>query len=209
MYILSHKSQIRGTPKCCPLGVFTPLFVHNPTIANKMDPTTHSATANTQSTILGSSAAFHHRRSTDTQDPPTAGTYRAEFSNQGLCFFRGIISCPAPHELHHLTTTGDKTGKLPNGRSIISTLRSIANLPIDDPTIAQSLPSKPNHITYQHSAAYHNRDIIHADDGSAASIIREDIAIQLGTPIYTLSNPIEVVDINTGRLSHDRVCYIH
>ena len=210
MHILSNNtSQTRGTPKCCPLGVFTPLIVHNPTINNNTDlkPTLQAANPASQPTIQASSATLDDNY-TNTPQPPTSGTYRAEFSNKGLCFFRGIISCPAPHELHHLTTKGDQAGTLPNGRSIISTLRSIANLPIDDPTIAQSLPNKPNHITYHHSPSYHNRDLIHADDGSAASIIREDIALQLGTPIYTLSNPVSVVDINTGQLSHNRVCYI-
>ena len=267
MYIMPHvphSSQIRGIPKCCPLGIFTPLHVNNPrpgkdmksppgpknhypsdfgsfrplrqtqldNLATPKDPIPieeyrtsfgfrlpakqsaeteppNITTVNTN--ILSSSATFNTYKYTDTPPPPTTGTYRADFSNRGLCFFRGIISCPAPHEIHHLTNQGNLTGTLPNGKQIITTLRSIANLPLNSSTITDSLPyptHETKHIKYTHAPAFHNRDLIHADDGSAASIIREDIAIQLGTPIYTLSNPVNVIDINSGQQAHNRVCYL-
>jgi len=50
--------------------------------------------------------------------------------------------------------------------------------------------------------------LIHPDSGASVSIIRKSIAEQLNTPIFKLSNPLRILDINQGVKSHDEVCYI-
>ena len=50
-------------------------------------------------------------------------------------------------------------------------------------------------------------NVIHADSGAAVSIIREEIAEQLGTPIFNLANPLSILDINEGVQTYTRVCY--
>ena len=127
--------------------------------------------------------------------------FKARLSNEDLCFFQAIVSCPPSQELTKLIEEANVTGYIPYAYEINEVLLT--------PTVAEfysqridklALPTVPISINPHLS-------IIHADNGASCSIIRESIAIQLGTPIFNLT-ATNIKDINDGEVSFNKVCYV-
>jgi len=132
---------------------------------------------------------------------PPSSEFQARLSNEDLCFFQAIVSCPPSQELTKLINEANMTGYIPYAYEINQVLLS--------PTVPENysqrvaklaLPTVPISINPHLS-------IIHADNGASCSIIRESIAIQLGTPIFNLT-ATNVKDINDGEVSFNKVCYV-
>ena len=138
-----------------------------------------------------------------------ANKYEANFSNDSLCFFKGSISCPSLTDLTTLISHASLTGYLPHAHEITPTLLQQNNYNKNTTMMARwdskttniKLPTNDIRIKQQST-------VLHPVSGAAVSIIRESIAIQLGTPIFLLKDPIEVLDINDGTANFSKVCYV-
>ena len=140
--------------------------------------------------------------------------FRVKFSNESLCFFSCLVSCPSAQDLTRLIENANTTDHLAHGSEIIPVLRTsrISN----QEELLGDKENRENHREGQVSFLRPNTipslnqqvNVVHADSGASVSIIREEIAEQLGTPIFTLANPLNILDINEGVQSYTRVCYI-
>ena len=134
----------------------------------------------------------------------TKNTYSVNFSNESLCFFRAVVSCPSPSDLAKLMNCANKYEILPTGREIVEVLRQQGNETTGNKEKQQeggidmrTIPSMERQV-----------NVIHADGGAAVSLIRESIAEQLGTPILELQDPLNILDINEGNIAYNKVCYV-
>ena len=195
----SINNVYRVKPKYSPIGVFTPLLntdvnITKPSI-NKSSPT-----------VLGSSAIHDHHNSS--LIPRIKDAYSVQFNNNDLCFFKGNISCPSVRDLRRLISRANKTGELLHAKGILLALQSDQS---DDDEFPLSLLPKSDSTfddPYTVPTIAPIVSLIHPDSGASVSIIRKSIAEQLNTPIFKLSNPLLILDINQGVKSHDEVCYI-
>ena len=140
--------------------------------------------------------------------------FRVKFSNESLCFFSCLVSCPSVQDLTRLIDNANTTDHLAHGAEIIPVLRTSKITPQEE--LIDDKENKENQKQGQASFLRPNTipslnqqvNVVHADSGASVSIIREEIAEQLGTPIFTLANPLNILDINEGVQSYTRVCYI-
>ena len=143
--------------------------------------------------------------------------FRVKFSNESLCFFSCLVSCPSVQDLTRLIENANTTDHLAHGAEIIPVLRR-NKITTQEEFIEENdnKENKENQKQEQVSFLRPNTipslnqqvNVVHADSGASVSIIREEIAEQLGTPIFTLANPLNILDINEGVQSYTRVCYI-
>ena len=141
--------------------------------------------------------------------------FRVKFSNESLCFFSCIVSCPSVGDLTKLVESANSTDHLAHGIEIITVLQAKRS---QNQGKEMEVIDKENRENNQQGEATFLRpnivpslnqqvNVIHADSGAAVSIIREEIAEQLGTPIFNLANPLSILDINEGVQTYTRVCY--
>ena len=137
---------------------------------------------------------------------------KIDVDNDTLCFFGAILSCPSARDMYTLGSEGFHTGILPTGRNIIRTLNSgvVYNNVTGQPTKISQIPTswQLSHDKPKHLAIAPHHAVLHADGGSSMSLIRKSIAIQLGTPLIELDEPVLVRDINKGLMPHTTVCYL-
>ena len=176
------------------IGVFTPL----PTSTPESTAETPDRSPNVNN-LLVSSGTLPSLILPSNMLPTTE--FQARISNEDLCFFQAIVSCPPSQELTKLIEEANITGYIPYAYEINEVLLS--------PTVPEyysqrvdklALPTVPISINPHLS-------VIHADNGVSCSIIRESIAVQLGTPIFNLA-ATNVKDINNGEVSFNKVCYV-
>ena len=128
--------------------------------------------------------------------------YKTRLCNKDLCFFQAIVSCPPKCDLTKLIAKANTTGYIPTDYEINATLLalSVHTEHIHPPNNQIALP------TVQLSINPHS-SLIHLDNGASVSMIRESIALQLGTPLFKLE-ATSLKDINSGVVSFKTACYI-
>jgi len=202
MSIVYHSIQ----PKFSRIGVFT----HVDNVHNIRKSLVRGKNSEDMDTVFHSSGKVtfdlnnrEYRYSEEQMKKP----FRVKFSNESLCFFSCIVSCPSIGDLTKLIESANSTDYLAHGTEIIAVLQAQRERKDESDKENQ----QPGEVTFLRPnvipSLNQQVNVIHADSGAAVSIIREEIAEQLGTPIFNLANPLSILDINEGVQTYTRVCY--
>ena len=142
-------------PKCGSVGVFTAM-------CHETTPDTHAEDNIFMISMQSSSEACSRIDKVGRSRP-----LRINVSNDTLCFFGAVLSCPSARDMYTLGSVGYRTGTSPLGKEIIPVLQ----IQYDDDTSQNPYANRLSQYRPSHLAVAPHEGTLHADGGSSISLI--------------------------------------